>query len=626
MKVFIESLLFQNRSPFEQLEIRFSENEIAVLSAVNGRGKTTILSHVVDAFHELAKIWFPGSFEGKQDQFYRVTSGLNKLNPTVPSVFYMRLNVGGESVDYVDIVGEMSEVEYQGLMIENKISYTEFAHDLTESQTVKHWRVDKVKAQAIFNSNIVTYFPSYRFETPGYINKPYDINLSFRSVNNYAGVLRNPLEVISSLKTFANWLMDIVLDMQYSASNVGDIKSLLDQVITLILQGKEKGDLRFGVGPRGYGATRIQILKRYSNDSIYPSVFNLSSGEAAAICFIGEVIRQADNIIQGQPITSVTGIVLVDEVDKHLHIRLQKEVLPKLLTLFPGVQFILSSHSPFMAMGLADDALARSKIIDLDNFGITKDPFNSDLYTEVYEMMVADSVNFREQYQQLKAAAQESKKALVVTEGKTDIQHLRAAAKALSYEDRVTFYEVPADWGDSKLEKLLEQLAKLKQTCTVIGVFDRDVAKIVADIERNGNQFKNYGSNVYGFCLPVPQGREMYSNISIEFYYSDHELKRLHDGKRLHFDNEVCYYQSASVNRGRAVPQLRSEPDSSEELIKKIFDANVSELPGAHSKARFAELVEGNPEFSNGFDFSNFRLVFDRISLIEAYENGKINV
>ncbi|GLO46543.1 AAA family ATPase [Pseudomonas putida] len=623
MKVFIESLYFQNRSPFDELEVNFSENEIAVLTAVNGRGKTTILSHIVDAFHEMAKNWFPRSFEGKEDKFYRVTSGLNKLNPSLPSVFYLRLNVGGDLVDYVDVIGDMSEPEYQALMIENKISYNDFSRSLNDSKTVKHWRIDKDKAESIFKSNIVTYFPAYRFETPGYINKPYDINLSFRNEASFAGTLPNPLEVISGLKTFANWLMDIVLDMQYSGSNVVSIKQLLDQVVTLILQGKESSSLRFGIGPRGFGATRIQVINSKTNVGVYPSIFHMSSGEAAALCFVGELIRQADNIVRDSPVSEVTGIVLVDEVDKHLHIRLQKEVLPKLLSLFPNVQFVMSSHSPFMAMGLADEALARSKIVDLDNFGISKDPYNSDLYAEVYEMMTVDSVNFRQQYYQLKEAAEKSSKTLIVTEGKTDIQHLKAATKALARNDSLSFFEVPADWGDSKLEKLLEQLSKLKQSCTVVGVFDRDVDRIVSDVERDGRLFKNYGNNVYGFCLPVPPGREFYSNISIEFYYGDHELKKLHDGKRLHFDNEVCYFQSASANRGKPVPQLRTQPESADESIKKIFDTNVSELSGAHSKARFADLVEGESEFSKDFDFSNFNLVFNRILQIEEYERTK---
>ncbi len=46
-------------------------------------------------------------------------------------------------------------------------------------------------------------------------------------------------------------------------------------------------------------------------------------------------------------LNTIEGIVLIDEVDLHLHIKLQKDILPQLIKLFPKVQFIVSSHSPF---------------------------------------------------------------------------------------------------------------------------------------------------------------------------------------------------------------------------------------------------------------------------------------
>jgi len=41
MKIFLEKGLFINKAPFDKLEVAFNENEIAVLSATNGKGKTT---------------------------------------------------------------------------------------------------------------------------------------------------------------------------------------------------------------------------------------------------------------------------------------------------------------------------------------------------------------------------------------------------------------------------------------------------------------------------------------------------------------------------------------------------------------------------------------------------------
>ena len=55
MAFYIEKAIFVNRAPFNHLELDFKERGINVLAAINGRGKTTILSHITDAFYELAK-------------------------------------------------------------------------------------------------------------------------------------------------------------------------------------------------------------------------------------------------------------------------------------------------------------------------------------------------------------------------------------------------------------------------------------------------------------------------------------------------------------------------------------------------------------------------------------------
>lgn len=48
------------------------------------------------------------------------------------------------------------------------------------------------------------------------------------------------------------------------------------------------------------------------------------------------------------------GIVLIDEIETHLHLQLQKIILPMLTTLFPNIQFIVTSHSPFVLSSLSN--------------------------------------------------------------------------------------------------------------------------------------------------------------------------------------------------------------------------------------------------------------------------------
>ncbi|HYO69567.1 MAG TPA: AAA family ATPase, partial [Archangium sp.] len=52
------------------------------------------------------------------------------------------------------------------------------------------------------------------------------------------------------------------------------------------------------------------------------------------------------------------GIVLIDEIDLHLHPHWQRRVIGDLRKTFPGVQFVATTHSP-QVLSMADDAWVR---------------------------------------------------------------------------------------------------------------------------------------------------------------------------------------------------------------------------------------------------------------------------
>lgn len=51
----------------------------------------------------------------------------------------------------------------------------------------------------------------------------------------------------------------------------------------------------------------------------------------------------------------ISGTVLIDEVDMHLHPSLQAKILPALRRAYPNVQFIASSHAPMVMSGIKSD-------------------------------------------------------------------------------------------------------------------------------------------------------------------------------------------------------------------------------------------------------------------------------
>ena len=94
-----------------------------------------------------------------------------------------------------------------------------------------------------------------------------------------------------------------------------------------------------------------------------PFDFNtMSSGYAAVFDIINDLIIRMEAQSGLRTEFDMEGIVLVDEIETHLHLELQKEILPILTKIFPNIQFIITTHSPFILSSL-DNAV----IYDLEN-------------------------------------------------------------------------------------------------------------------------------------------------------------------------------------------------------------------------------------------------------------------
>lgn len=422
MSFFIEKIIFDNRAPFDHFELNCNENEVLILNAINGGGKTTILSHIVDAWHEMACPYYENEFEDKKNMYYRIASGLYNMDQQKPSFVYIRFNMDGDKIDYIDIVGKPTQEQYDtAIKIENKVPYSEISRKLSTSNTIKYVSKNFTEstAESLFDHNIVTYFPSYRFEYPGYLNSPYANTIKFQVDSKISGYLPNPIEVVTDLHTLTNWMMDVVLDWQLykdsqkfitpdkqvmvidKTSEKTCIWDVLNKIIDLTISKKDMlGKLRLGIGKRTNPSSRIAIVLDKNDKTsvpLYPTIYNISSGEAAVLTIFGEILRQSDNI---NKLNQATGIVLIDEIDKHLHIKIQKEVLPQLINLFPNIQFIVSTHSPFVSMGFVQTLNDRCSLIDVRNENRTE-LFNESLYEEVYETMVAENDNYKKLWEKL---------------------------------------------------------------------------------------------------------------------------------------------------------------------------------------------------------------------------------
>lgn len=126
-------------------------------------------------------------------------------------------------------------------------------------------------------------------------------------------------------------------------------------------------------------------------DNREPFDFNtLSSGYAAILDIVVDLIIRMEKQTNKVFDFSIPGVVLIDEIESHLHLALQKNIIGLLTTIFPNVQFIVSTHSPFVLNSLEDVTIydleqhleVKNGLADVPYAGIVEGYFNADSMSE----------------------------------------------------------------------------------------------------------------------------------------------------------------------------------------------------------------------------------------------------
>ena len=118
----------------------------------------------------------------------------------------------------------------------------------------------------------------------------------------------------------------------------------------------------------------------------------LSDGYSAAIQIVADLIlRMEQNWLKKGNLSTydTEGIVLIDELETHLHIALQKKILPFLTTFFPRIQFIVTTHSPYILNSIEEcviyDLEKQIRMEDMSDYsaeGIVEGYFGLEAYSE----------------------------------------------------------------------------------------------------------------------------------------------------------------------------------------------------------------------------------------------------
>jgi energy-coupling factor transporter ATP-binding protein EcfA2 len=226
---------------------------------------------------------------------------------------------------------------------------------------------DKIKQTTKFNG-AGKEFPWKRIFTCGYgsarrsfgtkdVNEYATVDASY-TLFNYDSPLQNPELVIRRIASDPNAkLLSSAKTKKGKAAESGGLQALLDSLAGVLLLPK--------------GSVRLESsgLKISGPWGDFQPVGALGDGFQATLALLTDFLGWAMLDKPDQPLSQVRGIVLVDEIEQHLHPRWQREIIKVLADQFPNVQFIVTTHTPMCAVGTTELAEGTCQLFKLHRVG-----------------------------------------------------------------------------------------------------------------------------------------------------------------------------------------------------------------------------------------------------------------
>ncbi|MDR0918456.1 MAG: ATP-binding protein [Oscillospiraceae bacterium] len=425
---------------------------------------------------------------------------------------------------------------------------------------------------------------------------------------------------------------DIINDTIILGQALKNIEKIMSKILN-------KENIYFHLNWRSQKGGNRFCIKDANDNILIPTFDSLSTGQLALFNMFATIIRYADynDINKSIQLHNIKGVVVIDEVELHLHSNLQYEILPELIKLLPQVQFIVTSHSPLFVLGM-------EKTFGVDGYELYEMPNGQKITAERYTQFtkaykyLTDTQTFNTDI--LEKIKDTRSKPLIVTEGKTDWKHLKfALSKLKELEDcnadiknlDIEFLEYKDEedlGGDSKILDICKGVCKIKRENPVIFIFDNDNDKIKKEI--GTESYKDFGNNVFAFLLPMPEYRKD-QPISIEHLYPDKILKtpvKINDiERRLYFGNEFdddgIGDNTFCKDRNKCGKDKIVVVDDN---VFKLKQSNDKKVNLALSKNDFvSNIIDGKIDLGD-FKFDTFIPVFDTINAISEKTKSDVAV
>ena len=129
------------------------------------------------------------------------------------------------------------------------------------------------------------------------------------------------------------------------------------------------------------------------------SLTDLSDGFSSALDIVADIILKMQDGVNVVRTYDVPGMVFIDEIETHLHLKLQREILPLLTSIFPKIQFVVTTHSPFVL-----SSVENAVVYDLKNQETITDlsDYSYEIITEGYFGVKTESDKLRRNIDRLK--------------------------------------------------------------------------------------------------------------------------------------------------------------------------------------------------------------------------------
>ena len=470
-----------NYGPVEKLDIEFpfdGETPMpVVLVGENGSGKSILLSHLVNGLLKAKDSVYPATPEVEPGRVYKL-----KTN------FYIK---SGSHFSFARVDFEEGWFDSEITTMRLKQEYSEAPTGIVGSAAESMWkRLEPVsndhsdsnfnvdyatfnRLKGVIGGNCILYFPFNRFEDPAWLNKD---NLMARAQfavrKRLVDHTSRQAIALSPLHENQDWLFDVIYDknvketrtvrvpipMPGDASpwvieaaqteplkNAESIHKIALKIVQRVLRDCSNASFRIG-------RRHNRFLALHGDDgTIVPNIFQLSSGETSLLNIFLSILRDFEwSASQFSDSTDVRGVVIVDEIDLHLHAIHQYEVLPRLITLFPKVQFILTTHSPLFVLGM-------QKAFGEDGFGLYHlpqgDRISSEEFSEFGEAYSTFSLT-RRYLDDVRTVIEQIQKPIVFVEGATDKRYIEKASILLEKKSILESLEIRDGGGSGKLAKI----------------------------------------------------------------------------------------------------------------------------------------------------------------------------